>query len=69
MQFEGRSDYNGTRIGICAAYAPIEVSQSDSNKEASYKDLTEAYSSQKRKCKVALVLGDFNCPLGRDAGK
>ena len=75
VQFEGRServatlllDYNGTRIGICAAYSPTEASQSDSNKEAFYKELTDAYSSLKRKCKVALVLGDFNCRLGRDA--
>ena len=45
VQFEGRServatlllDYNGTRIGICAAYSPAETSQSDSNKEAFYK--------------------------------
>ena len=48
VQFESRServatlllDYNGTRIGICAAYSPTEASQSDSNKEAFYKELT-----------------------------
>ena len=52
VQFEGRServatlllDYNDTRIGICAAYSPTEAFQSDNNKEAFYKELTEAYS-------------------------
>ena len=65
VQFEGRSeqvvtlllDYNGTRIGICATYSPTEASQSDSNKEAFYKKLTDAYSSLKRECKAALVPG------------
>ena len=60
-------DYNGTHIGICAAYSPTEASQSESNIEAFYKELTNAYSTLKRKCKVALVLGEFNCRLGRDA--
>ena len=77
VKFEGRSkrvamlllDYNDTLIGICAAYSPTEASQSDSNKEALYRELTNAYISLKMKCKVALVLGDFNSPLGRDAGR
>ena len=42
IQFEGRSkrvatlllDYNGTRIGVCAAHSPTETSQSDSNKKS-----------------------------------
>ena len=75
VQFKGRServsklllDYNGTRIGICAAYSLTEASQSDNNKEAFYKEPTDAYSWLARKRKVALVLGDFKCHLGRDA--
>ena len=42
------------------------VSQSDSNKEVFYEESAEAYSSLKRKCRVALVLGDFSYRLGRD---
>ena len=42
-------DYNSTRIGICAAYALTGASQSDSNKEAFYKELTEAYNLLKSK--------------------
>ena len=47
----------------CAAYAPTEAFQSDSNKDAFYKELGEAYNSLKRKSEVALVLGNFDCPL------
>ena len=56
-------DYNRTYIGICGAYAPTETSQSDSNKEAFYKELKQSYCSLKIKCNVALVLVDFNCRL------
>ena len=31
------------------------------------KEFAEVYSSLKRKYKVALVVGDFDCRLGRDA--
>ena len=31
-----------------------------------YKELMESCSWLKMKCKIALVLGDFNCRLGRD---
>ena len=56
VKFDGRSerlatllvDYQGTRIGICAAYAPTEASPSDKRKEAFYKELMETYSSLKR---------------------
>ena len=59
-------DYNGTRNVVSAAYTSTEASQSDSNKEVFYKELMVSCSRLKMKCKIALVLGDFNCRLVRD---
>ena len=60
-------EFQGTRISICAAYAPTEASPSERHKGEFYKELMKAYGSLTKKSKMVLVMDDFNCRLGKDS--
>ena len=62
-----RLEVQGTQIVVIGCYAPTESSEITRQKEEFYKSLSGITNNLKAQNKNVIVLGDFNCRLGRDA--
>ena len=62
-----RLEVQGTPIVVIGCYAPTDSSEITKQKEEFYKSVSGITNDLKAQNKNVIVLGDFNCRLGRDA--